>query len=149
MTAKKRLIKISLISYLLFHLMLFFSCASGRIIGDAAQLHIGDIDTATVTILRLSEFLGSGVKSEVYLDNEKIAHLGAGDFVKLHLRPGAHFVAARFAKDENVVRIFAESNENYYFFLGASTGFIMEQHTEEEFQDELSKDNYKDIASER
>lgn len=147
MTAKMRLIRTSLISFLILNTMLLLSCASGGLVADATKLNASDPDAATVTVMRQKAFLGSGVKVEIYVDNELTAYLGSGDFVRFNARPGVHFITARQAKVDNVVRFFAEPNEKYYFFWGLSTLGSVEQRTEKEAEEIMSKDDFNDVTS--
>ena len=148
MTAKKRLIiRTTLISFLMLYTMSLLSCASGGLVVDASNLNANNPDAATVTVMRQKAFVGSGVKVEIYVDNELTAYLGSGDFVRFNARPGVHFIATRQGKFENVVRFFAEPNEKYYFYWGISTMGSVEQLTEKEANDIMSKDDFNDVTS--
>lgn len=146
MTAKKRLIRISLISFLIFNFMSLFSCAvSGSLVVEATKLRVDDPDAATVTVMRGKSIVGAGRTVEIYVDNELTAYLGSGDLVKFNAQPGAHFVAVRQG-DEAVARFLAEPNEKYYFFVGIGAIGI-EQRTEKDAEDLILEDDYDNVSS--
>ncbi len=147
MTANKRLIRISLISFFIFNSMLLLSCASGGLVAEKSKLNATGPDAATVTVMRQKTIVGAGVKTQIFLDNELIAYLGSGDYVRFNSKPGAHFVSFLSGGIENVVRFYAEPDEKYYFYLGLETMGGFERRTEKEAEDLIAEDDYTNVGS--
>jgi hypothetical protein len=126
--------------------MLLLSCASGGLAVDATKLNANDPDAATVTVMRQKTIVGAGLKVEIYVDNELTAYLGSGEFYRFRVPAGVHFITARQAKYDNVIRFFAEPGEKYYFFWGISTGACIEPRTEKDAEDLMAKDDFDDVA---
>ena len=147
MTAKKRLIRTSLISFIILNTMLLLSCgASGSLVNGSRRLHFDTPDVATVTIMRQKTIVGAGLRIEIYVDNELTAYLGSGEFYRFRVPAGVHFITVRQAKYDNVIRFFAEPDKKYYFFWGISTGACIEPRTEKDAEDLMAKEKFDDVA---
>jgi hypothetical protein len=101
-------------------LLVLGSCVRGGtrgFIADRSLLEPGLDRTSQVTVVRVSQFAGGGVRLRLELDGTDIARLGSGDYVQFYVSPGEHFLLMDTDGHINrqLQRFDAKANEPVYF----------------------------------
>jgi hypothetical protein len=96
------------------------ACVAGgdpAFVGDPVLLDASLPGTARVTVMRASQFSGSGKTLPLELDGALIAHLGTGDCVQFYVGGGEHFLLAGDGQDprSQLQSFVAKPGEHVFF----------------------------------
>lgn len=130
------------------------ACASGKFTGDASLLYAESPDAAHVVVMRQSAFTASGVRFPLELDGKVIATLGSGDYIKLPVSPGKHFLVMKLSKYKFIEKIDATSGNDYFLrfrisIFGEGGPWIFERLTSEGGRSEIASKKYDEIEYRR
>lgn len=90
---------------LLFVLILFIGCATQNITGTEKYNEVllpASNEAGNIIIKRDRGAMGSALVSNLFIDNEFLVRLRQGEFVRIQLKDGTHFITVSSAKGVNL-----------------------------------------------
>ncbi len=85
---------------------------------DSARSHA---DEVRVNVYRYKQYLGSGLRPSIYVDERDVARLQNGRYVVLALQPGKH--SFRSNDKQSQIELDGKAGQEYYIRIDIATGY--------------------------
>lgn len=97
---------------------------------------------ANVYVFRRSQFEGSAILLQIFVDGSVVGAVAPGTYLYLQLEPGEHTVASITQENQSVIRLLASGGKNYFVEAAPAWGFAsaraeLTEVSEDEDRDEI------------